>query len=59
MVGKQGGINMFENTLSYLNGNDSLDVEAFLNYLQDEGIIEIKNIQRLPYVLDDWSDEEA
>jgi len=50
---------MFENTLSYLNGNDSLDVEAFLNYLQDEGIIEIKNIQRLPYVLDDWSDEEA
>ena len=50
---------MFENGLSYLNGNDSLDVEIFLNYLQEKGIVEIKDIQRLPYALDDWSEEEA
>ena len=50
---------MFENILNDINGNDSLDVEIFLNFLQENGVIEIKNIQRLPYVLDDWSDEEA
>lgn len=52
-----GGNNM-ENILSDINRNDTYDVQCLLEFLQDKGIIEIRNSDGLASALDDWYEEE-
>ena len=47
-----------ENILSDINRNDTYDVTCLLEYLQDKGIIEVRNIEGLANALDDWYEEE-
>ena len=49
---------MYENILKDINRNDTFDVQVLLEYLQDKGVIEIRNIEGLPIALDDWNEEE-
>lgn len=47
-----------ENILSDINRNDTYDVQCLLEFLQDKGIIEIRNSDGLASALDDWYEEE-
>ena len=46
--------------LDGLNGNDVLDVQVFIEFLEAEGLIEIKDgrFSSLANVLDKWSNAE-
>ena len=51
---------MLENNLGKLNGNDYLDVQVFLDFLESKGILYIKDgrMSSLADALDEWCDLE-
>ena len=46
-----------ENILKDINRNDTFDIKVFLEFMQDKGIIEVRNMDKLPVALDDWNEE--
>lgn len=48
---------MYENMLASLNGNDVLDVQTFLEFLEKQGIICIKDgsYSSIAKALEDWA----
>lgn len=49
---------MYENILASLNGNDVLDVQTFLDFLEKKEILYVKDgsYSSLSKALEDWAD---